>query len=454
MRPVHGKVALVAAALLVLGAPCGTFRADGLRVGSYNTQGLGTPGDASWNALVDVLRRVDADAAAIQEVLGATDRDHVDELAAEAGYSYWAISEISGTLSGNERTAVLSRWPIVDSVSYSAAELSGDPDANDITRDIFVVWIEIEAGRAAWAVITVHLKAGTSDTSKFRRQVEIRRVVQAIELVRAATPGSPVVLTGDFNEDPRNGPFGAPVFDAPPPGLPVTYRLGADITFPVIYDPFRTLENAGMTRLEAFHEDDPQDPVTHPATYRILDILWLEQHAGGTGTEVYDSCDDDGIDDPPPGNNLPKAGTPLPCGVTDTASDHLDVFGDFVRLPVDQDGDGIDDAVDCGVLDPLAGTPREVESLFAEPVGATDETRFSWQAAPTADRYDVLRGRLGQAGDGVCRTDTDPDPTDTEYFEPEVPPAGSGWHYLVRAVDDGCGGPGPWGSSVSPSACP
>lgn len=454
MRLARGMAVLAGMVFMLVLVSEVVTRADGLRVGSYNTQGLGAPGDPSWNALVDVLRRVDAGAAAIQEVLGAVERDRVADLAAEAGYPYWVVSEISGTLSGNERTAVLSRWPIVDSISYSAAELSGDPDANDITRDIFVVWIEVEAGRAAWAVITVHLKAGTSDTNKFRRQVEIRRVVQAIESVRAATPGSPIVLTGDFNEDPRNGPFGSPVFDAPPPDLPVTYRLGADITFPVVYDPFRTLEDAGMARLAAFHEDDPQDPITHPATFRILDMLWLEQHAGETGTEVYDSCDDNGVDDPPPGNNLPKAGDPLPCGVTDTASDHLDVFGDFVRLPVDQDGDGIDDALDCGVLDPQAGTPAEVVSLRAEAVGGTDETRFTWQAAPTADRYDVLRGSLGQAGDGACRTDTDADPTDTEYLEPEVPPAGAGWHYLVRAVDDACGGAGPWGSSFGPEVCP
>ncbi|MDQ7007376.1 MAG: endonuclease/exonuclease/phosphatase family protein [Acidobacteriota bacterium] len=440
-------------AFLAVSALMGSAPADSLRVGSYNTQSLGTPGDPDWSALVQVLRRVDADAAALQEVIGTTDRDHIDELAQEAGYAYWAISQVSGTLSGNERTAVLSHAPVLRSESYSAAELSGDPDANDITRDIFAVWLEASPGSAPWIVVTVHLKAGTSDTSKFRRQIEIQRIVQALDRIRLDDPGSPILLTGDFNQDPRQGPFGAPVFDAPPADLPTTYRLGSDITFPVIYDPYRTLEDAGMIMLEAFHEDDPGDPVTHPATFRILDLLWVEQHGAASGTEIYDSCDDNGVDDPPPGYWLPKAGVPLNCGVSTTASDHLDLFGDIERLPVDQDGDGIDDSVDCAVLDPLAGTPLEVESLRAETVGAST-TRFTWTPASTADRYDVARGALGTADDFLCRTNTDDDPTDTEFLEPAVPAAGSGWHYLVRALDDACGGAGPWGADAAAAACP
>ncbi len=427
--------------------------ADARRVSSYNTQSLGAPGSASWNALVDVLRRVNADAATIQEVIGATDRDNVGNLAQDAGYAYWAVSQLSGTLSGNERTAVLSHAPVLRSESYSAAELSGDPNANDITRDIFAVWLEASPGLAPWIVVTVHLKAGTSDTNKFRRQVEIQRIVQALELIRLDDPGSPILLTGDFNEDPRNAPFGSPIFDTLPPGLPSSYRLGSDITFPVIYDPYRTLEDAGLARLEAFHEDDPGDPVTHPATFRILDLLWVDQHAAATGTEVYDACDDNGVDDPPPGYWLPKSGDPLNCGLSETASDHLDIFGDIERLPVDQDADGIDDSTDCAVLDPQAGTPPEIASLMAEAIDAAT-TRLFWQAAATADRYDIARGLLGAADDFVCRSDTDDDTTDTEYLEPAVPPAGSGWHYLVRGIDDGCGGAGPWGSGAAAETCP
>ncbi len=439
--------------VIALLATAGPGRADGLRGATYNSGGFGTPGSTGWNALVAVLRRVDADVVALQEIHGSADLDHLDDLAEAAGYPFHAASEVSGTLSGNLRNGVLSRFPVARTESWSAAELSGDPGANDITRDMFVAWISVDPGLHPWAFLVVHLKAGTSDTDRFRRQVEVRRVVQALDRIREETPGAPIVLLGDFNEDPRNGPFGSPVFEELPPGLPATYRLGNDIEFPVVYDPFATLEDAGMFLLDAAHEDDPDDPVTHPPTLRRLDLLWLEEHGATTGTEVYDACDDNGVDDPPPGDRLPKAGDPLPCGTSANASDHLDVFGDFARAAVDADGDGVDDGADCAPRDPGEGTPGEVGGVRGGRAGGA-VARFTWDPVPTADRYDVARGRLGDAGDGQCATDEDPDPTDTVFEDPAVPPPAAGWHYLFRGVDDGCGGPGPWGSAAAGEGCP
>ncbi len=307
---------------------------------------------------------------------------------------------------------------------------------------MFVAWVTVDPGLHPWAFLVVHLKAGTSDTDRFRRQVEVHRVVQAIERIRRETPGTPIVLLGDFNEDPRNGPFGSPVFDAPPDDLPATYRLGEDIRFPVVYDPFVTLEEAGMVLLDAFHEDDPGDPVTHPPTYRRLDLLWLEEHGSVTGTEVYDACDDNGVDDPPPGYWLPKAGDPLPCGTSANASDHLDVFGEFVRAAVDADGDGIDDGADCAPADPGAGRPPEVRGVRGTALDG-GVARFTWEALPTADRYDVVRGRLGDPDDGACRTGDDPDPSDTVYEDPELPAAGEGC-----SAAGGCAGGRPIASAA------
>ncbi len=445
-----GRWLVVAAALL---GAAGGSRADGLRGATYNTAGFGEPGSTEWNALVAVLERVDADVAALQEIHGSADLGHLDDLAEAAGYPYHAASEISGTLSGNLRNGVLSRLPIARTDSWSAAELSGDPNANDITRDMFVARITVDPGLHPWAFLVVHLKAGTSDTDRFRRQVEVRRIVQAIDRIREETPGSPIVLLGDFNEDPRNGPFGSPVFNEPPPDLPSTYRLGEDIEFPVVYDPFVTLEEAGMVLLDAFHEDDPGDPVTHPPTFRRLDLLWLEEHGDVAGTEVYDACDDNGVDDPPPGNRLPKAGDPLPCGTSANASDHLDVFGEFLRAPVDADGDGIDDGADCAPLDADEGTPAPVSGVLGRKIAA-DVARFTWGPLPPPNRYDAARGRLGGADDGRCVTDRDPDPSDTVFEDPELPAPGTGWHYVFRGVDDGCGGPGPWGSRAAGEGCP
>ncbi|GEM_PF-2757171 len=425
---------------------------DENRISTYNVERLGITGSTEWNALVDVLIRVDADVAMIQEVNGADERDRVPDLADAAGYPYSATSSISGTMSGNLRTACLSRLPILRYESWSSVELSGDPNANDIGRDIFACWVDPGGDLSPWVVLTVHLKASPGDPNLFRRQIEVQRTVQAIEVIRSSDPGSPIVLAGDFNEDPGRGPFGSPTWNAPPPGLPASYRLGNDITFPVTYDPFVTLADAGMTLRDAAHEDDPATVITHPATNRRIDLLFTDMHVGLDGSEVYDSCKDDGVDSPPPGNWLPKAGAPLPCGRSTDAADHLDVFGDMPRLAVDQDGDLIDDSIDCAALDPSAGTPPEIEDLRATPL-PNQETRFSWGSVPTADRYDTVRGDLGQWNSGVCVNDSDPDTSDTIYDEIMIPAVGTGWYYLVRAVDDGCGGPGPWGTTTTGTFC-
>jgi endonuclease/exonuclease/phosphatase family metal-dependent hydrolase len=424
----------------------GVSPAAELRVATYNTQGLGAAGSPGYLAQVDILRRIDADVVMLQEV-NPPEIGLVDDLAADAGYASSCVSDISGTLSGGLHTAALSRLPLTQCLSWSAQELSGDPAANDITRDVFEVHVAVAPGEATWGVFTLHLKAGGTDTDKFRRQVELVRVTQALNRFRFLHAGSPIVVTGDWNEDIGNGPFGAPTFLMLPPGLPGSYELGADIAFPVVYDPFVTLEANGLTILHAFHEDDPLDDVTHWPTGLHLDYLAVDRHAEALGTEIYDACDDNGVDDPPPGYDLPKAGRPLPCGVEAVASDHLAVFGDIVRLAVDQDGDGLDDATDCAPLDGDAGVPAPISALAASklPGGGV---RWTWSAAATADQYDLIGG--GLPADDVpaadCRTAEDSDSTDTQ-FDDAVPPApGTGDWLLVRGVDLGCGGAGTYGS--------
>ena len=41
--------------------------------------------------------------------------------------------------------------------------------------------------------------------------------------------------------------------------------------------------------------------------------------------ETYEACEDDGVDDFPYGDVLPKLGEPLACGVSADASDHRPV---------------------------------------------------------------------------------------------------------------------------------
>jgi hypothetical protein len=367
---------------------------------------------------------------------------------------------VSGTLSGGLHTAALSRLPLSQCLSWSAKELSFDPTANDITRDVFEVHVAVLPGEAIWGVFTLHLKSGGTNTDKFRRQVELVRVGRALDRFVFLHPGSPIVLTGDLNEDVSNGPFGAPVFLELPPGLPRTYKLGNDISFPVVYDPFVALATDGLTLLHASHEDDPTDETTHWPTGLRLDYLVLDQHAGELGTEVYDACDDNGVDDPPRGNDLPKAGRPLPCGVEAIASDHLSAFGDFLRLAVDQDGDGLDDAVDCAPLDGSGGVPPPIKALSASKLPG-GSVHWTWSAASTADHYDLIGGALpaDDVPGGGCRTSEDGDDGDTEFDDAVPPVTGAGDWLLVRGDDVECGGAGTYGSGYregdrTNDACP
>jgi hypothetical protein len=143
--------------------------------------------------------------------------------------------------------------------------------------------------------------------------------------------------------------------------------------------------------------------------------------------------------------------------VTDTDGDGICDAADncpaaFNPDQSDIDGDGIGDVCDCAPEDSSAGTPPAVRSLIAEEFASTG-TRFSWHAAPFADRYDVARAVLHDPIEPTCQLTSDLNPTDLEYTEPSTPPVGGCWGYLVRGVDDECGA-GPWNSSALASFCP
>lgn len=141
-------------------------------------------------------------------------------------------------------------------------------------------------------------------------------------------------------------------------------------------------------------------------------------------------------------------------------SDQLDADGDGLGdvCDADDDGDGLADPADCAPLDPAQGVPAEVASLAA---GKADPAtvQLEWTATPRADAYDLSRGLLSGlgtgAGYGVCLA---PLWTGLGYDDPDLPPAGDGWLYLVRGHDSGCGGGGSLGEdsggAARPSACP
>ena len=100
-------------------------------------------------------------------------------------------------------------------------------------------------------------------------------------------------------------------------------------------------------------------------------------------------------------------------------------------------------------------TPAETQGVSA----AADEATYSWAAAPSATRYDAVRGLLsampvGPGGDDeICFSDL-PDPT---LVDAAVPAPGTGYWYLSRGEND-CGagtfGTRSNGSPRSTTTCP
>ena len=263
------------------------------RIGTWNIQSLGNSGTNEWNRELDVIARMGCEIVTIQEIDDLSEAIAFSSFAAAAGYSHFAVGNASGTLSGSLRNGVLSMHPIVSFSSHNSVSLSGDANANDITRDIFEARIQVPNAADLLGVFSVHFKASSGGTNDFRRAVEVHRLAQAIDGFVAANPGAPWVVTGDFNEDLGDGPFGNS-FSSLPSGLPQTYDLGNDISFPVIYNPFVDLVNKGGLIADATQEDSATIDATRDSSGRRLDYLIYANGVLLSGDEVYNSARDNG----------------------------------------------------------------------------------------------------------------------------------------------------------------
>lgn len=303
-----------------------------VRVVTFNVKDVGTNGSAQQNALKAVLTRIDADVCLLQEV-DTSEASIVPSFGASIGYPFFKSSGTSGTLSGGLMVSVLSRHPISSSVAWTAASASGDPTANDITRNILQVTLDVPDVCDPVTVFTFHLKAISGSTNEFRRAVEILRLKKVVEAYAATHPTHNIVFGGDLNVNLNDAPFGQ-TFNSLPSGLPQTYKLGNDVTFPVTYDPFQTIASfggLGFSIVDATHEDSSTDYSTFQSGGGRLDYLWRRSLTTPVlGDEVYSSFTDNGIDDAPVGQWIWKSGAPPISNAISTASDHYPVVSDFL----------------------------------------------------------------------------------------------------------------------------
>jgi endonuclease/exonuclease/phosphatase family metal-dependent hydrolase len=295
------------------------------RLVSWNIETIGAEGSGQYNAAVDVLLRLDADIVCIQEIT-STENTVWAKLADTLGYPHRFSGAITTAMAGDLKNGCMSRMRFAGTASRSSSNISIDNNANETGRDIVVVRVDVLPGKKALDLMVVHFKSGFDETDNFRRHIEAQRTAQVLDEHMTAHPTDGWAVVGDFNED--IGTMPTRQFTQAPSGLPLSYRLGSDVTFPFTYSPFTPFTSRGLTIAPATLEDAPTEFATRFASGRRIDYI-MSGNLERIEQIVYDSCYDDGEDDGAPGNWVALAGTDLPCGRSGNASDHRPVVVDF-----------------------------------------------------------------------------------------------------------------------------
>ncbi len=283
-----------------------------MRFATWNILRVDAPGSPQFEALVDIVLRLDADVLCLQEV-GEGEESWLQEVAAAGGYTDGLLAPFSGPDGSGIANACMSRTPVADAAYLWSNWISVDDAARDLTRPFVRLRLQAPGSDRYVSVVTAHLKAGGGDVDRFRRMVEYVRLGQAAENEFSEYPDNAVVVLGDLNErvDPS-----VVVFDALPAGLPSSYELGSDIVLPLTYEPTKPLLDAGLERVETAYEE------TFIPDGRRLDYVYAGA-AEIVAAEVYDACRDEA------GQGVAKAGEPLECGLSERASDHRPIVVDL-----------------------------------------------------------------------------------------------------------------------------
>jgi PKD repeat protein len=104
----------------------------------------------------------------------------------------------------------------------------------------------------------------------------------------------------------------------------------------------------------------------------------------------------------------------------------------------DRDADGAGDACDCKASDSNVLPPGAVGQVTANRVGTTG-AGLGWSMTPGADTYVVIRGTLGVLEMGSYGDCLAEGIAVTTFDDPDEPPAGKGYFYLLRGESEQCG---------------
>jgi endonuclease/exonuclease/phosphatase family metal-dependent hydrolase len=171
-----------------------------VRVVTWNVETIGAKDSPAYYAARDVLNRIGADVVAVQEIASQADSTNLLNLARDLGYNYTSIAP--GGPFGSDRAAFLSDFPLLVSKTWTAAQLSGDSAANDLTRYILEAEIDVTGTADFMYLVVNHWKSGSANVDEYRRAIESQRVAQVAAHYDDDTP---FVLMGDANADVRDG---------------------------------------------------------------------------------------------------------------------------------------------------------------------------------------------------------------------------------------------------------
>jgi endonuclease/exonuclease/phosphatase family metal-dependent hydrolase len=326
-----------AAAILLFAA---SVHAVEIRVASFNIgahwneeffdYSLGDPGTPDHDTVRDILRRIDADVVALQEIHSVDLQGNPNDLQALAtslGYPHLHEPPFSGVFDTSLKVVFLSRHPFL-----STANIGSAPGANEITRYHPVVKVDVPGTANDPVIISAHLKAGTTTEDRFRRAIEMKRLTGYLT---TASPGADdnFIILGDFNPSSSNTTVSLETYNGfftkENRVIPLSYSVGGDVLFPVTYS---TNMLSYFTTPSAV-KLDPRQLNGSASTYDttspggpVLDLILVSPAIAGRtqATEIYNSALDTSNS-----SGLPKAGAPLDAGTSATASDHYAVFADL-----------------------------------------------------------------------------------------------------------------------------
>ncbi len=265
LRPVARRRILVAAALAVAACGVGNGGADGdpaltdtLRVLAYNIHhGEGMDSVLDLHRIAALIREVDPDLVAVQEVDSVTTRTGGVDQAAELGRltemepRYGRFMPYQGGAYG---MALLSRWPISQAVNVRL------PEGAEPRSAMSVVVISPKSGRAL-RFVGIH----------FYRTAD-ERMAQAEALDRALAGGdTATILAGDFNSTP-----GSAVMARLSDSWSVVGKGEDHFTFPS-YGPDREIDFVLFRPADAFEVISQRlidEPVASDHRPVVVDLAW------------------------------------------------------------------------------------------------------------------------------------------------------------------------------------